>query len=183
MLRRYQRSMVMAAVLGALSAPVAFAAADNTETDQAPRTRAEVVSELEAARAMGWTPSMGEETGRLEVVAQPVAGQLTREEVKAEYLQAREEGLLDDSSSGPSPEVLARREAKNAQQYEEIVAANLQAEHERQAALDLQQQVAMAETVESGEMTYDEYLEVYAPAAGEPGLSSTTQVEPEPLPE
>lgn len=180
MLRRYQRSMAMAAVLGVLSAPAAFA---DTDTDQAPRTRAEVVSELEAARAMGWSPSMGEETGRLEVEAAPVASQLTREEVKAEFVQAREEGLLDDTSSGPSPQVLARREAKNAQQYEEIVAANLQAEHERQAALDLQQQVAMAETVESGVMTYDEYLDAYAPAAGEPGLSSTTQVEPEPLPE
>lgn len=198
MLRRYQHSIVVAATLTVLAAPAAFAVAGSdaqrheqtavVDTEQAPRTRAEVVAELEAARAMGWSPSFGEETGRADmVVAQPAASELTREEVIADYLQARDEGLLDDTSSGPSPQVLARREAKNAQQYDEIVAANLQADQERQAAADLQQQLAMADTVESGEMSYDEYLAAYAPAAGEPSgdpaLTSTTQVEPEPLPQ
>lgn len=213
MLRRYRMSMVVAAALAAMSAPAAYAAAGSdaqrqeqtavvTAEHDTPRTRAEVVAETKAARAMGWSATFDEEHGRVDAAPQGVTGSLTREEVKAELAQAREEGLLDDSSSGPSPEVLARREAKNAEQYDQIVAANLQAEREQQATMETQQQVAAADTVEG--MRYEEYLAAYATAAGdpygsplssdqgsiavqepspagEPALSSTTQVEPEPL--
>lgn len=99
MLGRYKLSMAAAAALAALAAPMAHAN--------------EVASATSALDDVLLAQGLPVDTQ---------VGPRSRADVIAEFEQARAEGLLDDTSSGPSPQVTARREAKNAEQFQQIAA-------------------------------------------------------------
>lgn len=147
MLGRYKLSMAAAAVLAALAAPMAHA------DEVAP-----AISVLDDALLAQGLP------------ADTQVGPRSRADVIAEFEQARAEGLLDDTSSGPSPQVTARREARNAEQFEQIVAANEKAEQERLAAAEQaaqSEQTAQADSSTSEMMLYEDYRAAYSDYVGD----------------
>lgn len=152
---RHKLTIAMTAALVTLAAPAAYA-----------QTKMEASSELDLDLI---APGLPVDTH---------VGPRSRADVMAELDEARSQGLLDDTSSGPSPQVLARREARNAEQYQQIVAANEQAEQERLAAAEQQsreqqeQQISMAEPSASSDastamMSHDEYRAAYSNYVGD----------------
>lgn len=86
-----------------------------------PRLAAAIAAILVGASASAW--------------AQDTSGGLTREQVMAEFMAARDAGTLRQSNeAGDTNEVLAARDAFNQQQAETIV-AEYRAEQEREIAL------------------------------------------------
>lgn len=80
-----------AAVIGAAASGLARA-----QEEDAPRSRAEVIAELDAARASGELAAMvGEDSGSMFLAALPFSSQRTRAQVQAEVIEARRSGELN----------------------------------------------------------------------------------------
>ena len=77
--------------------------------EEAPRTRAEVVAERNAALASGWVAAMmGEDSGSFHLARQPWVSTRTRAEVMAELKAARADGTLAELNSEAGGPIYAR---------------------------------------------------------------------------